>query len=153
MTAINIQKCPTCRRSVNERQITLFTGMVDALWTVYRYCESRSTSTFKRKEVKHLFVGETQTARFGDWVLFDRQMIRRAAGGKKGTYLINMSRAAAFFAGELQIPTGVWKKPLTGEIKRENFAFVNEIKGLSEFLTDKAEFVAVYRSRERGLFY
>ncbi len=98
MPSVNKQTCPTCRQSVNERQITLFTGMVVALWKVYQFCDVRQTNTFARKEVKHLFTDENMTARFADWLWFDPNLIRRD-GRKKGCYELNMTRAADFFAG------------------------------------------------------
>lgn len=152
MATVNKQTCPTCGQSVNERQVSLFKGLVAALWSVFQYCAAHEVSTFRRKDVKNLFTSENQTTRFGDWIWFDPNLIRRD-GLKKGHYELNMARAADFFAGLVAIPTVVWKNPLTGEIKRECPLFVYQIKGLSEFLIDNDEFVSVYRNRKSGLFY
>ena len=133
-----------CHQSCNERQITLFTGMVDALWTVFRYCDRRGVNFFTRKEVKSLFTDENQTARFGDWILFVPTMVRR--DGQKGHYQIDLQLCRDFFAGRLKIPTTVLKNPLTGTLRREDYKFIDEINKLSDFLIANREFIAVYRT-------
>jgi hypothetical protein len=150
MPAVNKQSCPVCHQSVNERQITLFTDLIKALWKVFLWCEKESRSEFRRKEVKHLFTNENQSARFGDLILFGKLIKRQ--GSKKGHYAIDFELADKFFSGRLQIPSVVWHNPLTNEYRSENLLYVHEIKKLNSFLDEDSEFVARYRGMQRDLF-
>lgn len=150
MSSINKQTCPRCGQSANERQIALFTGMVEALWQVWQWCEQKGVHEFTRKEIKHLLKTDNQIARFGDWVLFGGLVYR--PDGRKGVYGINSQRVKDFFTGVLRIPRTLWKNPLTGEIKQEDFSLISQIPNLKQFLDVNEEFIARYREPQQQLF-
>lgn len=114
--------------------------MVTALWNVLRWCEKRNRMEFERKEIKHLFTNENQSARFGDWLLFG-DLVYRPAHATKGHYALNKERIEAFFSGKLKIPTVVFKNPITGNITAEQERFIGEIEKLTNFLTSDQEFI------------
>jgi len=140
---INKKCCPTCGQTINEREIVLFSGMVEALWIVFRRCEDRGKYTFTRKEIKHLLSGDNQRARFGDWIMFGGIVYR--PGGIRGHYGIDREKAIKFFANELQIPTRIWKNPVTKETTKEDYKYLEEIKNISSFLDSNREFIVEYR--------
>ena len=109
------QFCEKCGQCTSEREIALYRGLVTALWRVYKWCRQKGVHEFIRKDVKHLFTNENDTARFGDWVLFGGLVYKKG----KGHYGLNLERCNDFFSGELAIPTRLWKNPVTGEIKKE----------------------------------
>jgi hypothetical protein len=148
MATLHKETCPTCRQSINEREITLFSDLVKALWKVAQWCEQRDRSTFTRKEVKHLFTNENQSARFGDLVLFG-SLVRRT---RKGAYLIDRAAVDAFFSGRLRVPSVVHKNPLTGSVTVKQSAYITEIRNLSDLLTNDGEFIARYRASQASLF-
>lgn len=150
MKVIEKQSCPTCGQSVNERQIALFTEMVDALWSVWQWCQEKGRYEFSRKDIKHLLKTDSQIARFGDWVLFGGLLYR--PDGKKGLYGLHKERVRAFFCGELQIPRIIWKNPLTNELKRDEYSFISQIPHLGKFLDENAEYIAMYREPQQKLF-
>jgi len=147
-------RCDKCGGIISERQIGLFNGMVEALLKVWQWAEEHHKYEFARKEVKHLFKNENESARFGDWILFGGLVYR--PDGKKGTYGLNLERVKALFLGELEIPTTLWKNPVTHEIRKEDYRSVGNIKNLSEFLDENNEFIALYRQPKEpvqtGLF-
>lgn len=134
--------CPHCGSVLSEREIAMFDGLVVALWNVFKWCESNNRHEFKRKEIKHLFDGENQTARFGDWVMFGG-LVYKPNG--KGSYGLNMERCQHFFAGELEIPTSIWKNPVTKELRKEDYRFIHEIPSLRAFLDENRMYIARYR--------
>ena len=140
MPTLGKQSCPTCGQSVNEREIGLFKGMVTALYSVWKWCEENNITEFTRKDIKHLFKDENQIARFGDWVLFGM-----VAKEQKGHYIISLNRCRKFFAGEILINTTIYKNPLTKTLRHENPKYVNEIKGIVEFLDENSEFIVRYK--------
>lgn len=124
------QCCPTCGQSIEDKRVTLTSGMVLALWAIYNVVKPTGQNKFRRSDIKHLFVSESQSARFGDWILFG-DIVKRV---KAGMYEINMSRASAFFRGSLSIPIDVTKEILTDEIKANRKAYVFQIKGITAAL-------------------
>ena len=141
MPTLHKQSCPTCGQSVNERQIALFSGMVRALVSVWKHCNEKNRFEFERKEVKHLFKNENEVARFGDWVLFGGLIYKH----QKGHYGFNRERTSEFLAGRLEIPTTLWKNPLTKEIRKEDYKKIHQIKNLKDFLDQNQEFITQYR--------
>lgn len=137
---INKQVCECCGQSINERQIGLFVGMIEALFLVYKWCMDRGIHEFKRKEIKHLFKNENMTARFGDWVFFGGLVYK----SDKGSYGLNIERCQDFFSGRSAIPSLITKNPMTGEIKKYNERFIHEVPHLSSFLSDNQDFIARY---------
>lgn len=150
MAICNKQTCPTCGQSVNERQITLFSGMVTSLWRVFMWCHEHNKWEFQRKEIKHLFSGsDNQIARFGDWILFGG-LVYRPEGRSKGWYGIHRTRAFEFFTGKRSIPTSIWKNPLTKELKPEDYRTIGQIKSLENFIDENGEYIAKYRMPDDG---
>lgn len=144
MPTLNKATCPTCGQSVNEREIGLFSGMAEALFRVWKWCKEKNRHEFERKEVSHLFRGESEIARFGDWVFFGGLVYRPT--GKKGIYGINVERCDKFFAGQLQIPTVVYKNPLTKELRYDHYGTLGQLKNLRDFLDENYEFIVKYRN-------
>lgn len=140
MATVNKQACPTCGQSVNTREIGLYRGMVDALLEVFKWCETKGKHEFQRKEIKHLLKDDGQIARFGDWVMFGGLVYKEG----KGHYGLNMERCRNFFAGKYDIPSAVFKDPLTGEITPGEKKPINKIPKLTAFLNDNQEFIATY---------
>jgi hypothetical protein len=147
MTTLHKQTCPTCGQSVNERQIALFKEMVDTLKEVYTWCREHGRHEFSRKDVKHLFRGESVSARFGDWVFFGGLVYKE----KKGSYGLNMERCYEFFTNRLSIPTLVLKNPLTDEVEKKEWRTITGIPALSNFLDQNQEFIAKYGDRIRQM--
>lgn len=141
MKVINKEVCPHCGQTINERQIVLFTGMVQALWKVLRWCESHQQTRFSRKEIKGLFENENQVARFGDWILFS-DILKR--DGSKGHYQINIGKAKDFFTNRLTIPTILWKDPITGNLRSEEWKAIRDIPNLTEFLDQNYDYITRY---------
>lgn len=143
------KKCPTCGQNISEREIALYRGLVVALWKVFNFLgEKGSGYKFSRKEIKHLFTEEGETARFGDWVFFGGLVFKYA----KGQYGLNIERCESFFRGEYEIPIRVWKNPVTGEIKREDYRTIHKIPKLIECLNEDGSYNARYREPQRELF-
>lgn len=143
------QRCPTCNRSVDIRGIVMFDGLIRALHRIWKWCDEKGVHEFTRKEIKHLFAGENQIARFGDWVLFGGLVYRPLVNGKprKGRYGLNMERVAEFFAGRYDIPKVVWKDPFTGDLEAKGCINVAEVPKLIDLLDKNDEYVPMYRSR------
>jgi len=148
MVIVNKRVCPTCGQSINDREITLFRGMIDALFVVWKWCKEQGVYEFSRKQVKHLFKGENQTARFGDLIYFGGLVYRLEFGihiNSKGYFGINIERCNQFFAGLYKIPTSVWKNPLNGEITLSDYKMLGQIKKLRDFLNENMEYIVKYR--------
>ena len=109
MKVINKQSCPTCGQSINEREIALFSQMVDALWAVVKWCVANQTDNFTRKDIKHLLETDVQVARFGDWRFFGDLMEKDG----RGHYRLNKESVVRFFSGDTEIPIKVMKDPIT----------------------------------------
>ena len=146
--------CPTCGTTLDEREITLYSGMIHALKRVFEWCEKRGIYEFTRKDIKHFLTSDNEIARFGDLVLFGG-LVYRPKGKKKGNYGINVQRTRDFFAGKYEIPTSIWKNPITKTLSKEKYCFIDDIPSLYEFLDKNQEFIARYRTPiqpiQRGL--
>lgn len=145
---MELHRCPTCRRILNERDITLFEGLVVALWHVWRWCEARGQFTFQRREVKHLFKTETETAHFGNWIYFGGIITRHLVDGRprKGWYAFDVAKTRSFFSGNLKIPTIVTKDPVTKSLTPREYKTVTEIPSIEEFLNADNDWVLQYRN-------
>lgn len=137
---VKMERCDHCGSVISERQITLFKGMVWALWKTYQWCKEHNTDTFQRKQIKALFKNENETARFGDWIYFGNLVEKP----HKGTYRLNFGPCERFFAGKEQIPASVWKNPTTGELRVEELRYVRDVKGLSELLDTDLMYITNY---------
>lgn len=142
MTVINKQSCPTCGRSINEREIALYTGMVKALIRIFYWCQQNNRHEFDRKDIKHLFRGvDNEIARWGDWVFFGG-LVYKPEG--KGSWGLNIGRCRAFINGSIQIPTKAYKNPITNEIRKDDMRYISEVKNLKEFMDENMQYVAKY---------
>ena len=143
MTTINKECCPTCGRSVNMREIAIFSSLVSAIFRVWMVCNEKGQYTFTRKEVKTIIGGsDSIIARFGDMVLFGGILYH--PDGKKGEYGFNIERAKMFFTGKMAIPTKALKHPITGEITFSDERTIDKIRNLSSFLDENREYIARY---------
>lgn len=139
--------CPTCGHIVSERRIGLYKGMATSLWRVYQWCLEKRVHEFSRRDIRHLLANENDTARFGDWVMFGGLVYKHG----KGHYGLNMERCKKFFVGEYEIPLVIWKNPVTGELRKENYRMVNGIPSLMSMLNEKGEYVAQYRQAKMSV--
>ena len=138
----NIIRCDKCGSIISEREIALYRGLVMALFRVFRHVTERGEGNrFTRKEVKHLFKNENDTARFGDWFMFGGLMIKEG----KGNYLLSINRCRAFFYEDYKIPTRVWKNPVTEEIRAEDYKTLSEIPSIMEKLNEAGFYEWKYR--------
>ncbi len=141
MPTLAKQICPTCHRPVNCREIALYHGLISALWRVFKWCEKNNIHEFQRKEVKHLFLNENDTARFGDLVFYGGLVYKSG----KGHYGLNMERCNNFFAGIYEIPTLIIKDPLSEELRKENYCTIKKIPNILTLLNEDREYIVRYR--------
>lgn len=144
----NLQKCPYCHTTLSLRVITLYTGMVGALWEVYKYAKDNNKTRFTRKEIKPLLIGnENTTARFGDWVLFGGLIYKEG----RGNYVINLERCEKYFQDELEIPNRVVKDPITGEIvERKDYRSARGTRSIREMLDSDNRYILEYKDRSQN---
>lgn len=138
------QTCPTCGQSVNKREIALYSGMVQLLADVFRWCKEKGVHEFRRRDIAHLLTNDSKRARFSDWILFGGLVYRPEGQGKGGYYGMNMERVADFLAGRLAIPTLILKDPLAGTLEMTEKKTIFEIPHLKEFLDENQQFIASY---------
>ena len=135
-----IQRCDKCGHIIGEREICLYSGMVHALWQVFKWCEKNETVHFSRRQVKHLFHSENETARFGDWEMFGGLISKSG----KGEYILNKSICNDFFAGKYLIPTRAYKDAVTKTIRFEDFQSVRNVPRLSKLLDEDNDYIVRY---------
>lgn len=134
--------CQHCGQNIKRpREIGLYMGLVSALWKVYRWCEDKNVHEFSRKDIKHLFRNENDTARFGDWVWFGGLVYKHG----KGKYGLNLERCNEFFIGNLAIPTLIIKNPISGQITKERYKSIHEVPSIMEYLNSEMEWVSRFR--------
>jgi hypothetical protein len=137
-----VKRCPTCGRITSNREISLYRGIISALARVYQYVIKRNDGyCFTRKEVKHLFHNENDTARFGDLVMFGGLVFKKS----KAHYGLNMERCINFFSGEYSIPTKIIKNSMTNELTFLDYKKIHEIPKLTELLDEYGFYKANYR--------
>ena len=139
-------RCPHCKRIIDNREVALFDGMYQALVRVYKWCKEKGVHEFNRKEIEHLLLGGSEKARFGDWILFGGLVYKL----KKGRYGLNMERCDGFIFRGDKIPTRVWKDAITDEVvERVDYRTAREIPKLTEFLNSEGMFEPKYSSPEQ----
>ena len=134
---------------INEREIPLYQGMVQALWNVMRWCTERGIHEFKIDAVKHLF-DKSSYARFNDWNHFGGLVYRVTENNKpkRGEYGLNIERCQQFFVGRYQVPKVVWKNPITKTYRAGEYVTINQLPHLTKFLDENRQFIATYRRPE-----
>lgn len=135
-----IERCEHCGSIISEREIGLYTGMVSALWRVFNWCKTNNVYKFNRKDVKHLFRNENDTARFGDWVMFGGLVFKEG----KAHYGLNMQRCELFFANRYSIPKRLYKNPITNAIRVPEYTTIRGIPKLTAFLDSDGDYIARY---------
>jgi hypothetical protein len=141
-TMTEIKRCSCCGQIISKREIALYRGLVVALCRVWKYVKQRGGGyNFTRKEVKHLFKNENDTARFGDLVFFGGLLFKES----KAHWGMNIERCDQFFAGKYAIPTRIWKDPISGEIAKEDYRFIQQIPTIIEKLNDEGFYIANYK--------
>jgi len=138
----NVGKCFSCGKRTGERKIAFFADMARALHKVWKWCQEKNVYEFNRKDIKHLFTNENQSARFGDWILFGG-LVYRPAGTGKGEYGLNVQRVEDFFANKLQIPTMIVKtKDSSGSViyLKSNYKLLKDLPELLELLTPLGQY-------------
>lgn len=138
-----IKHCESCGSIVSEREISLYRGLVDSLWKVFKWCKENNIHEFETKKVRHL-LGQINYARFGDWVMFGGLVYKK----EKAHYGLNMERCEEFFKNRYAIPMRVWKNPVTGEIRPEEKHFSRDIPSLVKLLDVDGYYIANYRDNE-----
>ena len=141
------QNCHACGQNISEREIGLYKGMVTALWRVYKWAREKEIHEFTRKDIKHLFINENDTARFGDWVMFGGLVYKNG----KANYGLNMERCDLFFKGEYKIPSRIWKNPVTRELTKEAYKTINEMPSILQMLNEDGFYIANYREPQETL--
>jgi len=143
MTTLNKQM-HTCScghiHQVNERVISMYAGLITALWHVVRWCEEKRVHEFQTKSVKHL-LGKNEYARFGDWVFFGGLVYKHG----KALYGLHLPRCHDFFAGKSQIPRVVYKNPMTRQITPGELCYIHQFPNLIAFLDANEQYIAIYR--------
>lgn len=150
MPTVNKITC-TCQcghvHTISERQVPLLAEMVNSLIRVYKWAKMKEKHEFKRKEIKHLFNTETESAHFGDLVYFGGIMYKE----KRGYWGINFSRMESFMAGEYEVPVEVWKNPITKNVRHGEYVTINKVPNVTKYLDENEEFIATYRSAQTPL--
>jgi len=124
---------------MDRREIAMFAGLVKALWKVFVWCQEKGRHEFKMNQVREM-LGRNEYARFGDWVLFGGLVYKNG----KANYGLNMERCDRFFANDLQIPSKIWKDPMTNELEKIDYRTAWQIPGLMEFLNEDFVYQAKY---------
>jgi hypothetical protein len=138
-------RCQYCHHIIDKREIAMFAGLVKALWKVYTWCQEKGIHEFKMNQVREM-LGRNEYARFGDWVLFGGLVYKTG----KAYYGLNMERCDKFFANELEIPSKIWKDPITGELEKVDYRRVTGMPKLLQFLNQDMEYQAKYSCSGRA---
>lgn len=141
MSNPSIQRCPMCNSIISEREVGLYRELIITLWNVYKWCIDKNVHEFSRKDIKHLFSSENDTARFGDLVYFGGLVYKKG----KANYGLNMERCDQFFKNAYKIPLRVWKNPITKETTPECYVTLSEIPTILSRLDEDMLYVIMYR--------
>lgn len=133
----SFEACPMCGANIQDRVVSLYQGLIDALYQIYKWCGQHKKHEFFTKEIKYL-LGKNEYARFGDMVRFGG-IVYKPKGyngeSRKAWFGINMARAKEFFAGNYKIPVQIVLNPITNEIVDAHYVSVNDFPQLKELLT------------------
>ena len=142
--SVGKEVCEHCGQTINSREISLFSGMVAALFEVAKWCKKNNQYEFTRKDIKHLLTSDGQIARFGDWKYFGGLIYQK----NKGYYAIDLDRTRLFFANGLEIPIAVAKNP-EGLISTIKTGKILDVPNLTDFLDENLMFLARYRNESK----
>lgn len=123
--------CPICRAKISDRTVSLYSGLMDALYRVYCWCGEKRKHEFETKEIKYL-LGKNEYARFGDLVRFGGVVYKPEEG--KAHFGLNMQRARSFFQGEYKIPVQIVLNQITNQIVEATYVSVKDFPELYELL-------------------
>ena len=148
MVTVNKKVCPCCGQVINNREVTLYSGMVKALLRVYYWCYKNEKHEFTRKQIKPLFKGvDNEIARWGDWILFGNGMVYKP-DGKKGHWGLNLDLVGDFVNGKRMIPTRVVIDREVGKVYQYDYKYMEDIPNLKEFLDEAGEYIVKYVDSE-----
>lgn len=131
-------KCPLCNQNIKDRKVTLYKGLIDALYQVYCWCGKNKCHEFRTKDIKHL-LGKNEYARFGDLVRFGGIVYKpkdEYNQSHKAEFGLNMARAKSFFIGEYEIPVQITLNQITNEIIDSTYVKINDFPELSKLLDE-----------------
>lgn len=149
MQSVNREICPHCGQTINYHEVALVKTMVQALFRIYIIAKQSGKHEFKRKEIAQVLRSETETARWGDWILFGAGMIYKPTG--KGSWGLNMERVNEFLTGKKIIPIRVAKRGQ--DVKVLEQGTIHAVKGVSQFLDENKQYVVQYLNfEEQGTF-
>lgn len=133
----DLKKCPFCNSCIEDRTVSLYKGLIDALYKVYCWCGEHRKHEFSTKDIRHL-LGRNEYARFGDLVRFGGLVYKPKIDGRsrKAEFGLNMVRTSEFFAGTRDIPVQIVLNQITGEIISEVRCKVNDFPELMEFINE-----------------
>lgn len=140
MSSDNKQACPTCGQSVNKREISLYSGLVKALYEVWQYCERNDKWTLSMKTIRSELT-QIDYSRFNDWKRFEPDMVT----GSRGLYEFDKELMRQTFTGSREVCTLVLKEPLASYYERVEFKNINDVPFLKSFLDDSMDYIARYR--------
>lgn len=148
MVTVNKKVCPCCGQVINNREVTLYSGMVKALLRVYYWCKKNGKHEFTRKEIKQLFKGvDNEIARWGDWILFGNGMVYRP-GHMRGHWGLNLSLVGEFIQKRRTIPTRVVIDRESGDVYKYDYKYIDQVPNLKEFLDEAGEYIVKYADSE-----
>ena len=148
MVTVNKKVCPCCGQAINNREVTLYSGMVKALLRVYYWCKKNGKYEFTRKEIKQLFKGvDNEIARWGDWILFGNGMVYRP-GHMRGHWGLNLSLVGEFIQKRRTIPTRVVIDRESGDVYKYDYKYIDQVPNLKEFLDEAGEYIVKYADSE-----
>jgi hypothetical protein len=134
-----IEFCPVCGANIKDRTVSLYKGLIDALYKIYCWCGEKRRHEFETKEIKHM-LGMNEYARFGDLIRFGGIVYKPEGENKtheKAHFGINMGRARDFFKGEYKIPMQITLNQITNEIIEATYVKVSDFPELLELITEK----------------
>lgn len=125
-----------CHSNVEDRNVSLYKELIDALYQIYIWCGKNRRHEFETKEITQ-FLGKSDYARFGDLVRFGGLVYKpkdQYGETRKAWFGLNMARAKEFFSGVREIPVQITLNQLTGEIIDSHYVKVGDFPKLSNFI-------------------
>jgi len=124
-----IKICPFCNSRIEDRVISLYSGLIEALYKIFKWCQEKRRHEFETKEIKH-FLGRSEYARFGDLVRFGGLVYKPTTEKRKAFFGLNMERCEKFFKGDYSIPAQLVINQITNEVEAESYVKIHDFKKL-----------------------